>query len=320
MQVYFIYGNYNVELYETQGAIQMRAKPRIRQLEALKSVAEHGSMTRAAKALDISQPAVSRLIADLSEDLGFSLLERKDARLVATREASYILPDISRVLDMMEHIADTSQNLNARTAGHLRVACLPGFATSHLPVVVSNFLESRPDVTLTIEPDRPERILEWIIGEQYDFGITDSFEGHPAIDSTTVNIRTVCIFPKDHRFANLKEVKPEDLNNERLIHTRRDSKFYHTLTDIFQKFSVNPKLILETRQFTAACELVTLGVGISIVSELDARSYSDRLAYRPFAANAEHQLSLVRPIHKMPSMITLDFMKIFEESLSSVKA
>lgn len=297
----------------------MRTKPRIRQLEALKSVAEMGSMTRAAKDLKISQPAVSRLISDLSEELGFSLLERKDGRLVATQEARYILPDIGRVLEMMEHISDTSQNLNARTAGHLRVACLPGFATSHLPAVVSSFLETRPDVTLTIEPDRPERILEWIIGEQYDFGITDGFEGHPAIDSTTVNIRTVCIFPKDHRFCELKEVHPKDLNNERLIHTRRDSKFYHTLTDLLQNCSVVTKPIVETRQFTAACELVAFGVGVSIVSELDARSYADRLEYRPFAAQTAHQLSLVRPIHKMPSMITLDFMKAFEESLSSLR-
>ncbi|MEP5729522.1 MAG: LysR substrate-binding domain-containing protein [Sulfitobacter sp.] len=295
-------------------------KLRIRQLEALKSVAEFGSMTQAAKNLDISQPAVSRLIADLSEELGFSLLDRKDGRLIATQEARYILPDISRVLEMMDHIADTSQNLNARTAGHLRVACLPGFATSHLPTVVSSFLETRPDVTITIEPDRPERILEWIIGEQYDCGITDNFEGHPAIDNTTVNIRTVCIFPIGHPFSKLQQVKPEHLDNERLIHTRKDSKFYHMLNNVFNKHSVSPKQVVETRQFTAACELVSLGVGVAVVSELDARSYADRLAYRPFAADTVHQLSLVRPIHKVPSMITLDFMKAFEESLSSLGA
>jgi DNA-binding transcriptional LysR family regulator len=296
----------------------MKAKPRLRQLEALKSVAEHGTMTRAAQSLNISQPAVSRLISDLSEELGFSLLERKDARLVPTQEARYILPDIGRVIEMMNHITDTSRNLNARTAGHLRVACLPGFATSHLPAVVASFLDTRPDVTITLEPDRPERILEWIIGEQYDCGITDSFEGHPAIDSTTLDIRTVCIFPLGHRFSDLKQIKPEHLDNERLIHTRRDSHFFHTLSEMFRKFSVSPRLIVETRQFTGACELVALGVGVSVVSELDARNYNGRLDYRPFSAGVRHRLSLVRPIHKMPSMITLDFMEVFRESLNDL--
>ena len=296
----------------------MATKPRLRQLEALKSVADYGTMTRAAQNLEISQPAVSRLISDLSEDLGFALLDRKNGRLVPTQEARYILPDIGRVLEMLDHITDTSRNLNARTAGHLRVACLPGFATSHLPAVVAAFLHARSDVTLTLEPDRPERILEWIIGEQYDCGITDGFEGHPVIESTTLNIRTVCIFPLGHRLCDLAHIEPKHLDGERLIHTRRDSAFYQTLSEVFRKSGANPTPVVETRQFTAACELVALGVGVSVVSELDARNFVGRLEYRPFVPNVPHQVSLVRPIHKMPSMITLDFMEAFSESLSDL--
>jgi DNA-binding transcriptional LysR family regulator len=128
----------------------------------------------------------------------------------------------------------------------------------------------------------------------------------------------VCIFPTGHRRADLKQVKPEDLEGERLIHSRRDSQFFQTLSEVFRKCSVTPKLVVETRQFTGACELVSLGVGVSVVSELDARNYKDRLQYRPFEANAPHKLSLVRPIHKMPSMITLDFMEAFQESLKDL--
>jgi DNA-binding transcriptional LysR family regulator len=294
----------------------MTTRPRLRQLEALKSVADHGTMTRAAHILNISQPAVSRLLSDLSDELGFTLLKRKNGRLVPTQEARYILPDITRVLDMMTNITETSQNLNARTAGHLRIACLPGFATSHLPAVITEFLKDRPDVTLTLEPDRPERILEWIIGEQYDCGITDGFNGHPAVDAITLSIRTVCIFPIGHHFAKLDKIEPKHLEAERLIHTRRDSSFFQSLGDVFRKFGVTPKCIVEARQFTAACELVTRNVGVSVVSELDARNYKTRLDYRPFVPSISHQISLVRPIHKMPSKITLDFLELFEKSLS----
>ncbi len=298
----------------------MTTRPKLRQLEALKSVVDHGTMTRAAQSLEISQPAVSRLLADLSDELGFTLLERKDGRLVPTQEARYILPDITRVLEVLKNITDTSQNLNDRTAGHLSVACLPGFATSHLPAVVTDFLRTRTDVTITLEPDRPERILEWIIGEQYDCGITDGFDGHPAIDSTTLDIRTVCIFPKGHRFAQLKKVEPEHLDQERFIHTRRDSHFYRALSDVFHKASVAPKHVVEARQFTAACELVALGVGVSVVSEIDARTYQDRLEFRPFAPSIPHKVSLVRPTHKLPSRITLDFMEAFKASLNDFVA
>ncbi len=297
----------------------MISAPKLRQLEILKTVADHGSMTRAAKGLGISQPAISRVISDLSDLFGFPLFERKDGLLIPSQETRYILPDISRVIELMDHIRGTTQDLTARRAGHLRVACLPGFATSHLPKIVASFLENRPDVTITIEPDRPERILEWIIGEQYDCGITDAFDGHPTIETTTMNIRTVCIFPLGHRFSQLAKISPNHLDNERLVHTRRDSYFFQALSETFRKHSVAPKQIVETRQFTGACELVSLGVGVSIVSELDARTYKGRLDFRPFTPNIPHQLSLVRPTHQAPSMITLDFMETFKESLENLQ-
>jgi len=255
-------------------------------------------------------------VAERSAWLGCAVLDRKDGRSVPTREAGYILPDIARLLGVLRNIMDTSQNVHDKTAGRLSIACLPGFATSHLPAVLTNFLSTRPDVTITLEPDRPERILEWIVGEQYDCGITDGFEGHPAIESVRLKVRTVCIFPKKHRFQDLKQVDARHLDEERFVHTRRDSSFYRSLHDVFRKASVNPTQVVETRQFTAACELVAQGVGVSVVSELDAQTYKDRLDYRPFVPSVPHEICLVRPIHKRPSKITLDFMEEFKASLS----
>jgi DNA-binding transcriptional LysR family regulator len=294
----------------------MQSRFQLRQLEALNTVAAHGSMTRAAAELGISQPAVSRLISDLSSEMGFQLFDRREGRLVPTQEARFLLPDIRRMLEMMDQLHDVSRNITTRKAGHLRVACLPGFATSHLPEIIASFLAQRPGVTVTIEPDRPERILEWIIGEQYDCGITDGFDGHPAVESETILIRSVCVLPDDHPLLAKTLITPADLADERLIHTRRDSSFFRDLNESFLTAGVEIKPVVEARQFTAACELVARRVGVSIISELDAAGYAGRgLAYRPFAPAIAHRLSLVRPVHKHPSMITLEFMDLFRDSL-----
>ena len=296
-------------------------KLRLRQLEALHAVAQHGSMTRAAQELGISQPAVSRLLADLEKSLGFRLLERRDARLMPTQEARFVLPDVRRVVETMAQIEEVGLNLTERKAGHLRIACLPGFATSHLPEVLTEFLDGREGVTVTLEPDRPERILEWIIGEQYDCGITDSFDGHPAVDSEVIPIRTTCIFPAGHRFGRLKKVRPQDLQGEDLVHTRRDSVYFRELRDCLSSAGVEPITLIETRQFTAACELVLRGLGVSVVSELDAKGYADRgLEMRPFDAPLTHNLALVRPVHKYPAMVTLEFLDAFRDSLAPFRA
>ncbi len=288
----------------------------LRQLEALKALSDHGSMTRAAKARGISQPAVSRLLGDLAKDLGFTIHYRKDGRLHLTQEARVLLPEIRRVVEGMHYISELGRNLPKQKAGHFRIACLPGFATSHLPRVVAEFLETRPNITVTIEPDRPERILEWIMGEQYDCGITDSFEGHPAIDSRAMEIRSVCIFPQGHWLASKDVVTPVDLADEKLIHDRPDSPYYRALADTFSAAGVeiNPQVV--TRQFTCACELVSMGVGVSVVSVLVAKEYDGKgLSYRPFEPNIPHKLSLVRPSQQEPSLLTLEFLSMFEESL-----
>ena len=293
-----------------------RAKLRLRQLEALIAVADHGSITNAANELGISQPAVSRLLSDLGDSLGFSLFERKRGQLIPSQEVRFLQPDIRRVLELMRQISDVSQEITKRRAGHIRIACLPGFATSHLPEIVSSFLKERPGVSMTIEPDRPERILEWMVGEQYDFGITDGFAGHPAIESTNLEIRTVCVFPSGHRFEEHDVITPTDMATENIIHTRRDSEFFSQLSKAFQSEQATFNSLLEIRQFTAACELVCQGTGVAVVSELDATKYSTQgLGLRPFAPALPHRLSLVRPITQQPSMVTLEFMELFADSL-----
>ena len=87
----------------------MVSAAKFRQLKVLKSVADCGSMTRAAQSLGISQPAVSRVISDLTELFGFSLFDRKDGLLIPSKETRYIIPDISRVIELMDHIQYTSK-------------------------------------------------------------------------------------------------------------------------------------------------------------------------------------------------------------------
>ena len=295
----------------------MKQTLRLRQLEALMAVTSHGSMTGAATELGVSQPAVSRLLSDLTKELGFSIFDRRDGQLVPTQEARFLLPSVRQVIELMQQISEVSQEVTKRRAGHIRIACLPGFATSHLPQVISEFLDDRPGVSMTVEPDRPERILEWMIGEQYDFGITDGFAGHPALESETIKMRTVCIFPSGHPLADLKAISPADLASEKIIHTRRDSDFFARLSAAFQNAHVDLNSHVEIRQFTAACELVCRGCGVSVVSEMDAEQYLGKgLESRPFSPGIPHIISLVHPVLAQPSMIALEFMEMFSASLT----
>jgi DNA-binding transcriptional LysR family regulator len=296
-------------------------KFKLRQLEAFQAVAQTGSVTRAAKTLGISQPATSRLLSDFSNSVAIELFQRKDGMLIPTSEARYLLSEVGRVFDSLRHLEELNRDLTDRTAGHLRIACLPGFASSHLPKLLAKFLQQRPGVNLTLEPDRPERILEWIIGEQYDCGITDGFSGHPAVEHIDIAIKTVCIFPRGHRLEKLERISPMDLVDEKIIHTRKGSPFFTSLSQAFSDHGVLLNSWVEVRQFSTACLMVAEGQGVSVVSALDADQFkSKNVQSRPFDPEISHWLSILRPASGSRSLLSLDFVDTFLESLQPYTA
>lgn len=279
-------------------------------------MAETGNVTKAAQKMGVSQPAVSRLLADFSSSVGFELFTRHRGVLHPTADSRYLLAEVRRILDSLDHLDDLHRDLAERTGGHIRIACLPGFATSHLPGVLVRFLKERPGVTVSLEPDRPERILEWIIGQQYDCGITDGFLGHPATLSQDLHVRSACILPKGHPLGEKDHITPNDLQHERLIHTRRDSRFYQHLSRAFSKSGVEINSVVEVRQFTAACTMVSEGLGASVVSVLDAEAFRNSgIVIRPFRPEIFHRLSVLLPASGPSSPVVLDFVDTFVESL-----
>ena len=115
---------------------------------------------------------------------------------------------------------------------------------------------------------------------------------------------------------SLDVITPSNLANENIIHTKRNSEFFIGFSEAFQTPHVEFNLHVETRQFTAACELVYKGTGSS-VNELDAAKYVNQgLQFGPFKPVMPHQISLVRPITKQRSMVALEFMTYFEKSLN----
>ena len=248
--------------------------------------------------------------------VGFELFKRRHGILEPTSDSRYLLAEVRRVIDSLDHLEDLRRDLTERTVGHIRIACLPGFATSHLPGVLVRFLKDRPSVTVSLEPDRPERIMEWIIGEQYDCGITDGFPGHPATISQDLYVKSACILPKGHPLAGKDEITPSDLMHERLIHTRRDSRFFQDLARAFGENGVQINSFVEVRQFTTACTMVSEGMGASVVSELDAEAFrSTGIVIRPFTPRISHRLSILQPASGPSSPVVLDFVDAFIESL-----
>jgi DNA-binding transcriptional LysR family regulator len=288
----------------------------MRQLEAFHAVVVSGNMTKAAKSLGVSQPAISRLVASLEGSMGFPLFQRLSGGLRVTPEARIIFDEVEKSLAHLNHISRLTENIQDKKSGHLRVACLPGFATSLLPRVLAKFLKERQGLTLTLEPRAPERIQQWISAQQFDVGLSELFEDNPAIDSEAILIRTVCVAPKGHPLGDKKIITAKDLDGLPIIHASHDHSLYLSLRQAFNKAGAEFNGVVETRQFAPACIMVAEGYGVSVVSEIDAREYErEDIVIRPFKPDIPFTINILYPAYMPRSIATIEFVEAFKQNL-----
>ena len=276
-----------------------------------------GSVTQAAQLLEVSQPAVSRLIANLEQDLKFALFKRNRGRLHPTPEARYLYGEVERAMADLDRISQIAEDIRNKKTGHLRIACLPGFATSLLPRIAGKFLVQRPGITLSFQPRNNERIREWIAAQQFDVGIGTEFDGHPAIEHETLMVRCVCVLPPDHPLAERPVITPQDLDNVPFIAMNRDHLHFHHLRAAFEAVGAKFNIRVETRQFAPACILAAEGVGVSVVSEIDAAEYRPRgIVIRPFLPQINFAVNILFPADRPRSLALTEFIATFKESLA----
>src|SRR5690348_6414912 len=103
---------------------------RLRQLEAFRAVMLCQTVTKASEMLHISQPAATRLIADLEDSIGFDLFDRKRGRLIPTAEAQTLFEEVQQSLLGVERIARTAQEIRHQQRGVLQVAAAPALSLS----------------------------------------------------------------------------------------------------------------------------------------------------------------------------------------------
>ena len=142
-----------------------------RQFEAFRLVMLRGSVTGAALALKISQPAVSRLIRDLEVRSGIKLFERRGNHLLPTPEASLLLTEVERYAYGIQAISTFAEDLHKRRRGMLRVVALPAMAMGFLPRFVASFIKGRSLESVHVHGMPSHLVIEAVAAGQAEIGL-----------------------------------------------------------------------------------------------------------------------------------------------------
>src|SRR3954470_11558012 len=116
----------------------------LKHLRTFSTVAELGSVSKAALRLGVAQPALSRQIIDLEKELGLKLFDRIGRRLLLTREGAQLVENCRTVLGQVAAIADQARVFQGGQAGSLKVGAAPQVMESVIPTTLSTYAKAFP--------------------------------------------------------------------------------------------------------------------------------------------------------------------------------
>ncbi len=276
----------------------------MRQLEAFRALMLSGSVTGAADLLRVTQPSVSKLIAQLEDNTGLQLFDRVRGRLVPRPEAKTLFPQVDKAFAVLEETARNARRLAQGTSGHLRIVSIPAIGLELMPTVIGQFLKDRPNATVEFNIRASTYVEEWVGNRQVDVGFaTATATGAAVVSQPLATLQGVCVLPKGHRLAGRPVIEAADLANERFISLGRDTAFRQFLDRAFEDAGVARRIVIETGYSAAVCSLVAAGVGASVLDPFSAldgwRKGGVALAsFRPevpFSVNSLFPLDAPRP-------------------------
>ncbi|NVK40772.1 MAG: LysR family transcriptional regulator [Oceanospirillaceae bacterium] len=291
-----------------------------KQLTAFRAIMQQGSMTDAARHLGVSQPAISRLVRDLEQSLGFRLFERRNGRLHATPGARAFHAEVERHFCGMERLGRCADHIRMMKSGQLRVGATALFAETVLPEVMARFRLGRDEVALSLAAEPASELLQRIAVHGYELGLvelpaeTGAVQAGPAWRS-----ELYCIAPPGHRFASQDRVRVEDLDREPFIPVgSADELRYQRLERLLRDHLVRPDEQAGADQFTVARALVRAGLGVALVDPFSARQWaSEGGVARPFAPTLSFCFGFVLPAAREGDTLEQAFIDSFEAAVGT---
>ncbi|NKB19323.1 MAG: LysR family transcriptional regulator [Alphaproteobacteria bacterium] len=291
----------------------------IRQLECFREILITGTVTGAAKALGISQPSASSLIANLERELGFALFKRARGRLEATPEAQYLSTDVQQTLDSIELTAQRAKQIRDQRVGSLVVATYPDIAIDFLPKVISEFREGRPDLQITILARRSEMMRGLLPTHLYDLAVVESPSEHPSVEMEEFTFDCVCALPENHPLARRREITPSDLDGLPFISLLPEHDIYGQIERAFADYNASLNVVVETQTMESVSGFLRHGAGVGLLDPLTARRYAGQeIVIRPFAPSITQKIALVLPRDRLRSVVLEEFIKVLRSALGEV--
>lgn len=255
----------------------------IDQLRYFLQVAERGNFTRAAEDLRISQPALSRSIQKLEEELGQPVFERKTRSVTLTEAGTLLQARAQQVLTILE---DTKAEItDDGRSGRVRVGAIPTIAPFFLPKVLQQFSKEFPKATVIVQEHTTDALLKSCTQGEIDLTILALPVSARYLEIEELfEEELLLVLPPEHPLVEKPKIRLSDVEPYPFVLLDEAHCLSDNIVSFCRQRSFQPVAVERTSQLAMVQELVSLSHGVSMIPAMARRlDESDRRVYRSFS-------------------------------------
>ncbi|TDY59378.1 LysR family transcriptional regulator [Bacillus subtilis] len=239
------------------------------QLEYFQTLARMQHVTKAAKSLSITQPALSRSIARLENHLGVPLFDRQ-GRSISLNQYGHIF--LRRVQAMMKEYTEGKEEIQALLKpdqGVVSLGFLHTLGTMLVPDLIGSFQQEYPNIAFQLKQNHSYWLLERLKSGDLDLCLLASIKPEDPIQWIKLWSEELFVFvPNDHPLASRESITLNEIAGERFILLKKGYALRMTVDELFEKANIQPNIMFEGEEAATAAGFVAAGLGISILPDL----------------------------------------------------
>ncbi|MFC7398540.1 LysR family transcriptional regulator [Chelatococcus sp. GCM10030263] len=290
----------------------------LRQMEVFYAIMRSGSVSGAARMLNVTQPAVSAILKHCESQLKMRLFVRVAGRLQPTPEAAAIFPDVAAVFNRLDAIKRLTQDLVGGRLGTLSVAAAFPIANGALAKAAANFLGTYPHMRIALQSLTSREVLDRVINREVELGAAYEPVVSPEVQTETLATASIaCVLRADHPLAQQETIGIRDLEPYPLLTYRRDANLWFAIERAFSQAGVAPRIAVRFGVSLTGMMLAHFGAGIAIVEPflLEDLKIPDMVA-RPLVPAVELRTVLIRHRSAPRSVVMEDFIAHLKKTIS----